>query len=187
MILEAKLWDAAHLQQSFRSLMDAFSYPGELRALGRVGAYNAAEQVLACLVDGQVTLFQDGILLDESFLRFLRARLASPSDADFLLLKGVLFRSDLNPSLGSLGSPEKAATLILKVEGFTLEEGTIFDISGPGIPGSKQIAISGLDSEWIVSRNEWCAHVPLGVDLIFVSEDTIMAIPRSTTVKQVKG
>ena len=182
MMLDSKIWSPEQLQQSFRLLMDAFSYPGEVRVLEPVSDYCAAEQIVACLVDSEVSLYAEDGLLEDAFIRVLRTGIANTDQADFLLLSGEEFREDIEPNISTLECPEEGATVILKVKGFSKESESVYKISGPGVPGSILVGVEGLDSQWISARNEWCAHFPLGVDMILVSPDQVMAIPRSSTV-----
>jgi alpha-D-ribose 1-methylphosphonate 5-triphosphate synthase subunit PhnH len=84
--------------------------------------------------------------------------------------------------LGTLSSPEKSATIIVKV--VSLEGGeTALRLTGPGIRDSVECSLAGLDADWLRQRESWCCAFPLGVDLILVDQQRVVALPRSTRVE----
>lgn len=184
MNLDKKAWEAPHLQKVYRSLMSAFSYPGEIYPIAPLDNFSVLEQILICLLDGQVTLYQQEKLFDEQFLNLLRSTLVNDvSQGDFLLFSGDSYIADLEPNVGTLESPEHGATLILKVDELSAENGMMLCMTGPGIKSEISTGVIGLDPNWLLARNEWCSHFPLGIDMIFVAQESLIAIPRSTKIK----
>ena len=56
-------------------------------------------------------------------------------------------------------------------------------LSGPGVPGRRELLVYGLPAAAIAARNQACAEYPLGVDLVLATTDgRVAALPRTTTV-----
>ena len=116
-------------------------------------------------------------LLDALTLKRLQARMTAPELAQFIVADGrvpPLFE----PCLGTLESPEGGATIFLRVT--ALGGGAQWQLTGPGIATTQALAISGLDPAWIARRQDWNEGFPLGVDLILVDTNSVVALPRTT-------
>lgn len=168
---------SAHCQQGvFRQLMRAFSFPGRIETLTG-GA--ALTQTLATLVDSEVTLADPQNLVDALTRQRLQARMEAAERAHFIVADGRL-SPVFAPHLGTLESPERGATILLRVT--ALGEGSGWRLSGPGIRTVQTLAIAGLDPAWMARRNSWNEGFPLGVDLILIDCSRVAALPRSTRI-----
>lgn len=177
------IWQAENQNQIFQLIMLAMSRPGLVKKLDN----NFAESkfitaVLACLVDAQVTVCDVDELISPSDWSLLQSNQANQQNADYLVCDANL-PCKINPKLGSLSCPDHSATIILRVKDFNQDSPNL-EFRGPGVDGEIKVNCSGLDQSWIQSRQQWCDDFPLGVDLILVSHDSVMAIPRSTQIKE---
>ena len=174
------IWRPEVQQQIYRRLLDAYARPGTLEIVKELcGGHRAWIGLLSTLLDGQTSFADPHSLLDQDDWSLLQARRDVPENAMFVLCDGTR-RPDFEPSLGTLESPEKGATLIIPVE--RLGEGEEMDLSGPGILGTRTLAVTGLDDAWIESRSNWVAAFPLGVDWVLADGDQFVALPRTTRI-----
>lgn len=181
-IEDSNIWNPAKQQKLFRSLLDAFSYPGRITkcATARTSSWFA---LLSTLVDGQTTLGDPHKLLEESQWPKLEAQRAPPEAAAFVVLDGSRAPEFL-PSLGTLEAPEYGATLMLRVTSLNdAGTGTLrLQLSGPGICKPLIVGVEGLHENWITSRNDWISTFPLGVELVLCDEKSFVALPRTTHI-----
>lgn len=181
-IEDSNIWDPAKQQQLFRSLLDAFSYPGRITpcATARTSSWFT---LLSTLVDGQTTLADPHKLLEESQWPKLEARRASPEAAAFVVVDGSRAPEFL-PNLGTLEAPEYGATLMLRVTSLNdAGIGTLrLKLSGPGIRQPLTIGVDGLHEDWLTSRNDWVSTFPLGVELVLCEAKSFVALPRTTRI-----
>jgi alpha-D-ribose 1-methylphosphonate 5-triphosphate synthase subunit PhnH len=172
-------YDPMSQQKTFRLLMQAFSYPGRVVNLSHLS--NPLLGVLATLVDNAVLLHDATRALDPDVFLKLELKNASVDDAQFILANGSDAPS-FKPKLGSLEEPEGGATVILQVDGFERVE-TPMILNGPGIATQHILHVQGLHPEWLKHRREWNLGFPMGVDLILISQDAIVAWPRTLQIK----
>lgn len=182
MIDLAAVWQPECQQQNYRRLLDAMSRPGSVHTLEGVGSEASAElALLASLMDSEVSLSDRDAMLADADWPLLQCSTATDEEADYLLCHGTA-APDFSPALGTLSSPEKSATIIVKVA--SLESGeTALEMTGPGIRTKAACSLSGLDAGWLRQREEWCCAFPLGVDLLLVDPQRVMALPRTTRVE----
>ncbi|MDA3806415.1 MAG: phosphonate C-P lyase system protein PhnH [Thiomicrorhabdus sp.] len=178
------IWLADTQQALFKSLMQVLSRPGRLdnwaEWLENSPAYLA---VLATLLDGEVSLADVSGLLTESNWPLLQAHKSAVEQANYILCDATKAPTFL-PKLGTLSSPDFAATLILKVSSLDKMQGNIrLKLTGPGVNGETEICVSGIDQAWLDQRNEWCSAFPLGIDCILVDDTQILGLPRTTKVE----
>lgn len=173
------IWQPGTHQSVYRKLLHATSYPGEVEELGEP----AWLSLLATLCDDAVTLADPGELIEERAREFLRARTCEANTADFVLLDarptpGAKFM----PRLGDLENPEFGATLVLVGE--CVGEGPLrLRLSGPGVEGERDLAVTGFHPAWFKRRDDWAATFPLGVDVFLCDGQRMAALPRTTIVK----
>lgn len=178
------IWLADTQQALFNSLMQVMARPGGLdNWSGWIKDSKAYLAVLAILMDGEVSLADVDGLLTEQDWPLLQAKIMTTERAHYILCDGS--RSpNFQPKLGTLSSPDFAATLIIKVSQLDACKGDIhLKLSGPGVDGQSQVYISGLDQAWLEARNEWCGAFPLGIDCILVDDTRIMGLPRTTRIE----
>jgi alpha-D-ribose 1-methylphosphonate 5-triphosphate synthase subunit PhnH len=63
--------------------------------------------------------------------------------------------------------------------------GKSFGLAGPGIKGSRKIAVSGLPDDFTTRLTENRELFPRGVDLVLVAAERIMALPRSIRISEI--
>ncbi len=179
-----KAWHPLTQQGVFRQLMRAFSYPGRVETLCDAVAADdmrgsALTRVLATLLDGEATLADPDCMLDPHTLALLEARTVPVEQAQFVVVLAE-HAPRFEPALGSLESPERGASVILRVA--CLGEGSTLHLAGPGIDGAAQLQVRGLDAGWLAARTNWNAGFPLGIDLILVDDQRAAALPRTTRI-----
>jgi len=179
------IWDS-HIQQAvFRSLMDAMSRPGKVIELKDVlNGDTVHRAVLATLVGGEVSLCDYHDLLQQDDWPLLQASQTHADAADYILCDGSQ-EAEIQPKLGTLSSPDFAATLIMLVD--TIGEGEHqLKLQGPGVNGVVNTRLKGFHNSWYEKRDSWNSAFPLGVDMIIVDTKRVMALPRTTQVEVIK-
>jgi alpha-D-ribose 1-methylphosphonate 5-triphosphate synthase subunit PhnH len=117
------------------------------------------------------------------------ARLAEPSWADFVLFCDGL-SGELMPQLnqGTLLEPENSATVfycVEKLEGEpSLSEVAIrLELSGPGIPDTRTIGVSGLEYVELEMIKTTRRNYPLGLDIYLIDRTgQCVGLPRTTRI-----
>ncbi|MCG8057292.1 MAG: phosphonate C-P lyase system protein PhnH [Candidatus Thiodiazotropha endolucinida] len=182
MLEVAPIWQPHIQQQNYRVLLEAMSRPGTVHPIqGLSRTSNSLQAVLAALLDGSVRFCDLSERLETSDIALLQAIQTVPEEADYLLCSGI-DAPDFQPRLGSLASPEQSATLLVHVE--ALQAGDLqLDLTGPGIKQNRVCNIQGLDADWLVKRESWVCGFPMGVDLILLDQQQLMALPRTTRVE----
>jgi alpha-D-ribose 1-methylphosphonate 5-triphosphate synthase subunit PhnH len=174
MSADLQAWSAPRQQTVFRQLLRAFSFPGRIETMTEG---DALTQTLATLVDREATLADPQNLLNDLTRQRLQARMTGPERAQFIVADGGL-SPIFEPSLGTLESPEQGATILLTVA--ALGKGAAWQLCGPGIAATQALAIAGLDPAWLAHRQVWNDGFPLGVDLILMDANSVVALPRTT-------
>ena len=175
------IWQADVQQRVFRHLVESFSRPGEVQDLNHcMEADNAQLAVLASLMDGETTLADPHAQIAAAHWPLLQARKVATDFARYITADGQR-PPDFQPALGSLESPEFGATVLIKV--YALDQGPLtMQLSGPGIPGQRELRVQGLHVEWLRQRADWVAGFPLGVDIVLCDATRIAALPRTTRI-----
>jgi len=181
------LWQPLVQQKTFRRLMEACAFPGRLADLSDTGT-QALTSVLATLLDGEVSLADpDGLVASEDWRR-LEAHRRGPDKADFIVCDGAQGPA-FTPCLGTLESPERSATLIIRVAGLAngahevKGAGIPLLLSGPGIEHTQTLTVEGLAPAWLTAREIWVAAFPLGVDCLLVDAQRAAFLPRTTRIE----
>lgn len=179
-------------QRIFRTVLTALSEPGRVLPIDpactppdMVDPVAAAVALALCDADTPIWLAPSMASAANFFCFHLGAPIVAKSDALFLFA-----RADERPQLSDLSAgtpeyPDRSATLILSVD--SLDEGTGWQLSGPGIAGSCRFQAQGLDSDFQVDfLAEWQANhgrFPQGVDALFTARTRIAGLPRSTRIE----
>jgi alpha-D-ribose 1-methylphosphonate 5-triphosphate synthase subunit PhnH len=176
-------------QRNFRELLQAMARPVVPRIVPTPAAapapiLPATMAVLLTLCDADTALWlqqpNDEVA---SHLRFhAGVRLVrEPAEANFALITEPSSMPPLSQfAHGELRYPDRSASLIVQVEGFDDNAGRRF--AGPGIRDVEQLAIEGLPAGFWQQRAAMSAQLPLGIDLIFISGERMVALPRTTRV-----
>jgi alpha-D-ribose 1-methylphosphonate 5-triphosphate synthase subunit PhnH len=176
-------------QRNFRELLQAMARPAAPRivpvpAAAPAPILPATMAVLLTLCDADTALWlqqpNDAVALHLRFHAGVRL-VQEPADADFALITEPSSMPPLSQfAHGELRYPDRSASLIVQVEGFDDNAGRRF--AGPGIRDVEQLAIEGLPAGFWQQRAAMSAQLPLGIDLIFISGERMVALPRTTRV-----
>ncbi len=177
------IWQPQTQQKIFRQLLHCFSYPGEVVSLKeQIGTDSIIVAILSTILDQTVTWNDEDNLISQSDRLLLQSLLNSTEKAQYVVKNASSTPvDDFKINIGDLCNPEKGTTLIL--QGKSLGKGDInLHLSGPGIPHSKNILLQGFDTHWFTLRNQWNGNFPLGVDLILVDAEQLLALPRTIII-----
>ena len=106
---------------------------------------------------------------------------ATPENAAFAVIDRPLEMPPLSSFCQGLPEyPDRSAMVILQVNGFAHDG---LRLSGPGIENEHRLGIDGLPSGFWRAWRDSQAMAPLGVDLLFVTSDHVLGMPRSTHVE----
>lgn len=175
------LWQGNVQQSIFRELLEAFSRPGIVRDLSAWSGQTTAQRlVLATLMDGETTLADPHGTVAAADWPLLQALPGTPETARYVAVNGKK-APNFTPALGSLECPEFGATLLIALK--HIGTGTLtLTLAGPGIDGQRSLSLDGLHVDWLEHRAEWVDAFPLGVDVLFFDQKSIVALPRTTQV-----
>lgn len=175
----------------FRTCLDALSRPGLIRELDGMPAAPApllasSAAVILTLADFETTIWLDDDLMQsagvEEYIRFHTGarRAASAAEADFVVVSDAAKMARLNGfKSGTREFPDRSATLIVQVDQL-LNAGLVF--TGPGVDGQVSFSTDPEIEDFAGQLIENRAAFPCGVDLIFVTETQMAALPRSVNV-----
>jgi len=192
MTLAAGFADPVHDGQGvFRSLLDAFAYPGRIVEFaadleGPAPLAPATAAVLLALLDHDTPLFLSDSLDRPAVRDFVRFHAGTPlvtraEGAAFAALQS----SELLPldrfEPGTDTYPDRSATIVVQVEALTGGAPTLW--RGPGIADANEVAIAGLPAGVWTAWRANNALFPCGVDLVFTCGRAAIALPRSARVE----
>jgi alpha-D-ribose 1-methylphosphonate 5-triphosphate synthase subunit PhnH len=176
------IWQPEHQQQNFRVLLNAMAYPGRcfpLYTMPQEG--EVVLSILSTLLDAEVMLSDHHGLLRDSDWPMLQANKSTADQADYIVCDAAR-KPDISPKLGTLANPDQSATLIMVVN--KLDEGDVeLQLTGPGIDNTASLLMSDVHPGWFAQREEWNYAFPMGIDMIFVDDQQVTAIPRTTRVE----
>jgi alpha-D-ribose 1-methylphosphonate 5-triphosphate synthase subunit PhnH len=176
-------------QAVFRTVMEAMARPGEIAeidvALAPPPPLGIAAAALALtLLDFETPVWLDPTLAAapevDGWLKFHTGapRAADPATAAFAFIAKPAAMPAFDAfGLGSVEYPDGSTTLVLEVE--TLTDGDAFQLSGPGIKGSRSLAAAPLPADFAARMAANRARFPRGVDLVLTCGRRLAALPRS--------
>ena len=179
---QQQVWQSSHQQQAFRQLMTAFSYPGRVVAL--TTQHNAPMLVLATLLDAGCQLADPQHQLSADDLRRLGVRSGRVESSDFIWTVGTELL-ETAPCLGTLENPEQGSTILIRVT--SLNAGSPLRLTGPGIADEQIVCVDGIDPQWWQQRAIWNRYFPMGVDIMLLTEQAVVALPRTTHIQVLGG
>ena len=176
-------------QSTFRSVMDAMARPGTVQQVvasaGTPGPMMRGTAAIALtLFDHDTPIWLDARMSETSevakWLKFHSGApvLDDPSVCHFALIGNGSALPDLSRfSFGTNEYPDRSTTLILQVD--SLKHGSAFELRGPGIDGTALLRamIEPVDLFERLAINE--TLFPRGIDVVLVSGEAIVAIPRT--------
>ncbi|OZI67120.1 phosphonate C-P lyase system protein PhnH [Bordetella genomosp. 11] len=181
----------AGAQETFRAALQALAHPGRIQELETScgvpsGLSPAMAAMLLALADVDAPVWLPAGV-DESVRGFLRFHCAcplvdDPAQARFIAVPA----GHVAPSLdscdpGDAAYPDRSATLLIEVGAFGA--GVALALSGPGIPGTRALAVAGLPADF---REQWASNhalFPLGVDVFLTQGRQICGLPRTTRME----
>lgn len=185
----AEWWMPDAQQQAFRAVLDGFARPGTLVPAQQP---SAVLMFLSAVLDESVSLADPLGLVGTDARRLLLAPTAPEAQARFVLLDGRRpADAGFQPTLGTLESPELSATLVLTVDALSdnlsdaptpADAAVVLQLQGPGVPGTRVLAVSGLHPDWLARRAAWVGAYPMGVDIVLAAPDAMAALPRTTRI-----
>ncbi len=175
-------------QAAFRALMDAMVRPGLVVTAGAAlappaGLMPAAAAAILAICDFETPLWLSPALQGGAagpYLRFHAGAplVTDPASAAFAVLDGrhEAFRlTDF--AQGDASYPDRSTTVLVQVASLTAGKQIV--VAGPGIAGIAELRIEDLPDDFGAQWQANRAAFPLGVDLIFVSGNQLVALPRS--------
>ena len=182
----------ADSQKVFRAVLNAMSEPGSVhgvqaRPAAPPGLTSATTAICLTLLDFETPVWLDAEFDGDACRAYLKfhcgcALVADRNEARFALLAGgpaVPCFTDFH--LGSEDYPNESVTLIIQVE--SLDGGEVVTLNGPGIKDHRTFGPIGLSIGFWKQRRELEVLFPEGLDLIFSSDNSLAALPRSTRVE----
>jgi len=177
-------------QSTFRSVMDAMARPGSVQRI--VATSGAPSPVMRGTAAIALTLFDHDtpVWLDPAMsgtsdvTKWLKFHTGAPVIADSSICSFALIGdARALPALdrfafGSNEYPDRSTTLILQVESLT--EGSQFELRGPGIDGTAVLRSKFQPADLFDRLAINAALFPRGIDIVLVTDDAIIAIPRTT-------
>lgn len=164
---------------AFEAILNAFARPGSVRTLPAPGPACVA----LALVDAECRAYADDPALAD-LLRRSGAAMVPPELADHLFLAldtaAALDRIAGVPT-GTLLYPDQGATLCVPA---AIGTGPELALTGPGIETEARVRLSDLHPRLWALRAALCRY-PRGIETIFVDGAKVLALPRSTAVREV--
>jgi alpha-D-ribose 1-methylphosphonate 5-triphosphate synthase subunit PhnH len=175
-------------QACFRALLRVLAEPGTIETLTPVDAPSlpsAAAAIALTLADRDAPVW-----LDPTFARaaaWLRFFAGAPIVDDPARASFVLAHAAQRPRLASLAQgdpayPDRSGTLVLGVGALSAEPG--WRLSGPGIDGTREIRVDGIDPSFVAEWADNRARFPRGVDVLLVAGDRVAGLPRTARIEE---
>ena len=192
-------------QAVFRATLDALARPGTVKRLpaaageplaGRVPAVLLPLLALAdrstpvCVVGDEAGAWDELVRVGTSAPR------TALSDARLVAALRPLATDELaGLRTGTAIAPEDGALACLAVAGIAIVDGadgiagasggTRLLLSGPGVPGTRAIIVTGLPAGFAAARRRLVAGFPAGADLLLIAPDgAVTGLPRTTVVSE---
>jgi alpha-D-ribose 1-methylphosphonate 5-triphosphate synthase subunit PhnH len=182
-------------QTTFRQLMEAVARPGTRRDLGPAvdppaGLSTAAAAAALTLFDFETPVWLDPALRGAEAEAWLRFHCGCPltgeaKEAAFALVVDMAGAPPLYAfNLGDAKYPDRSTTVILQVP--SLDDGETVILTGPGVKDQAVVAAQGLPQGFWGQLQDNNAQFQFGVDVLLVSRQALIALPRSSRI-QIQG
>ncbi|WP_071517161.1 phosphonate C-P lyase system protein PhnH [Geitlerinema sp. PCC 9228] len=180
-------------QQTFRELLTALSQPAQPRPLPirlqpPTGLNNGCAVACLTLLDLETQVWlQPGFsaqvrewLLFHTGCRFSD----SPPAADFAIIGDSLAMPALSAFCpGTALDPERSTTLFVQLPSFAQSPNLpTVSCSGPGILHPCELSLVGMPPDFWQQWQQNTRRYPLGVDIVFFTEEQVLGLPRTTQV-----
>jgi alpha-D-ribose 1-methylphosphonate 5-triphosphate synthase subunit PhnH len=180
----------ASAQSTFRSVMDAMARPGSVQQVAAAvgtppSVMRGTAAIALTLFDHDTPIWLDARMSETTDVaKWLKFHSGAPVVADssichFALIGKAAALPDLDRfSFGTDEYPDRSTTLIVQVESLT--QGRDYQLRGPGIDGSVVLRATIAPSDLFDRLAINAGLFPRGIDVVLVSDDKIVAIPRTT-------
>lgn len=167
-------------RRTFDGLLEAMSRPGTVQSVPDP----ADHAVVATLVDHEVTIATEDDRLADALADQGRLERAPPAAGDVVHAPHRTGWDVRECERGTLVEPSEGATVVYQVEsvGRGRDDGTSVILSGPGVDGTRTLAVSLPESE-LAALATAQADYPRGVDAVFAAANRVAAVPRSVTME----
>lgn len=182
-------------QAVFRKVLESISYPGRIIQLKADIEYPeplnmSSAAVFLALADFSTPVWTDSFGSSEtsSWLKFHCCAdiVSNPHESLFSVITDIESMPDLSSfNYGTDQKPELSTTLIIQVSGLGWKNGR--KITGPGIQRPLSLNIDGLPEKFWVQRKLMENVFPKGLDIFFTCGDSLVALPRTTSVMDKVG
>jgi alpha-D-ribose 1-methylphosphonate 5-triphosphate synthase subunit PhnH len=191
----------ARSQQVFRAALDALARPGTVRRLPAPGhgddhADGPPAALLPLLALADLTTPACVLADGSEWAGVVRAMTSAPAAALaraslVAALRPVTEGELASLRTGSAAAPEDGVLACLSVAGIRPEPDSadrLLRLSGPGIPGRRRLAVTGLPSGFVAARRELTRDFPAGADLLLITVGgDITGLPRTTLIDEETG
>ncbi len=181
-------------QRVFRAVMQAISRPGVVQSLNCAllpppPLSPGAAAIALALFDYETPVWLDRPLAEaEDVSCWLRFHTGAPITTDprqaaFALIADAIHAADFSLfAHGTPDYPDGSTSLILQVD--SVSGGAPLRLTGPGIPGELTLSVHPLPDSFANNMIENRSLFPRGVDVLLVTHDAVIALPRSTRVRR---
>lgn len=175
-------------QRVFDQLLDSLARPGTLAQLEFPPGVPPALLPAVALADVEVrvAVLDDGAGWADPVHAVTGAPRTSASEADMVVaLRPVTAEEVTTLRRGTPYAPEHGARLVVAVERLDAETGPLrLALTGPGVPGERTVAVTGLDHTVATALREANGEFPAGVDVHLVAADGVLvSVPRSVRIR----
>lgn len=175
-------------QAAFRALMDAMARPGLIVTAGTSlqppdGLMPGAAAAVLAMCDFETAVWLSPSLAAGAAGPFVRFHAGAPLVMDPARAAFAVLDLQHDPlrltdfAQGDPEYPDRSTTILVQVTSLT--GGKPMAVAGPGIAGIADMRVAGLPDDFALQWQSNRASFPLGVDLVFVSGDELVALPRS--------
>ncbi|MFM2485678.1 phosphonate C-P lyase system protein PhnH [Celerinatantimonas yamalensis] len=186
------VFDAQHC---FRQILTAMSEPGRIVKLDRSNAigvlHRASIALCLTLLDRATPLWIGESLQSAVVAQNLRfhcnvAQVSDPAQAEFILTDHTSLPDLMSLPVGTMEYPDQGSTLWLQVDALGQPgkvQGTHLQLRGPGIETQRELVVDLLAAPVLDYLTKRPHAFPLGLDIVFICDTQIAAIPRITHVE----
>ncbi len=178
-------------QTVFHHVMNAMAQPGTIRPImidikqpapfGR-----AAAAIALTLCDADTPIWLQSGFFGKTVADWIAFHTGAPitsekPDARFAFLSMQSSPCALSVfASGTQEYPDRSTTVIIEVP--SIDTGQILTLDGPGIEGKRTIKVEGLPGAFFSFWNDNRTLYPRGIDLILTAKDSLLCLPRTTTI-----
>lgn len=181
-------------QLAFRVALDALARPGTIHQLPSASTEALAARVPAALLPvlalADLTTPTCVLADEEGWDEVVRVATAAPAvsltEASLVSVLRPLAAGELaSLRTGTAAAPEDGALACLAVSslGTAGDGGQALRLSGPGVPGSRDLVVTGLPDDFAACRRRLVDGFPAGADLLLITPEGVMSgLPRTTAI-----